>query len=593
MVLREGAAAKTFRDIIKHKYTLPLIVLVSFFVLSLGFGGPAYMSDEVGYLDKAATIAGSTVHLSTSWFGGYSFMISPAFFLSSDPFVEWNIVLALNALMWAGVAALLQYILRKTHPKASPRALFFAAFGAMLYPSWLSMSGYAFATSGFVLVFMAALASLLKSGLTHPGWLGLAALFTGYLCWIHPLGFIFLGLFMATLAAQALLKKQWLPLAIGGGAFLFGTVYLVLVQPWLNHAMRGSISNDAHYTNSIHSLFSAFTTAHYWLQVAGLLIGLLFFVVIATFGLVIYGSVPILRNLAEKRRNWRQAIQDPGTIVMLIPLLAVAGVIVFTAFSWGATQQFRIDQWVYGRYTDMYLLPLISFGILASWRSKQAAAIAGLIVVAGVLLSLVTNARNTSFGFDNKVNIQGHWPMHLASVVHADQYWVWGVLGALGILVCGIAGMNNRKVYLTLLLVPLMLAGGSNYLYKQTITRQHSSVSSLYGYIKANYMPSDCIGFTPNPDSNERFNLYSYYLHGYNVKKMTLQQWQQQDCKGPYFTYDSTVAMGSNLQVTGLEAKTNLYMVTRSHEPIALQPSKDTTPVFSGNELVGYAITFN
>ena len=165
---------KTFKQITDSRWTIPLLVLVSFFLLNLGNVGPAYLSDEIGYLDKAATIAGSTVHFSTSWFAGYSFMISPAFMISSDPYVEWNIILILNALMWAGVAALLQYILRATHPHATNRSIFLATFGAMLYPSWLSMSGYAFSTSGFVLVFMAALAAIIKSQLTSVRWLSLA-----------------------------------------------------------------------------------------------------------------------------------------------------------------------------------------------------------------------------------------------------------------------------------------------------------------------------------------------------------------------------------------------------------------------------------
>jgi len=584
---------KAVNRYIASPYILPLLVFVSFFILSLGIGGPAYMSDEIGYLDKAATISGSTVHFTTSWFAGYSFLISPAFFLSSDPYVEWNIILVLNALMWAGSAALLQYVLRSTHPHASKRAIFLATCGAMLYPSWLSMSGYAFATSGFVLFFIAALAALIKSRLTHLGWLSLAGLCAAYTAWIHPLGFLFVGLFALLLTLQAVFKKRWQFLPIAACTAIISLLYLAVVHPWLNKLMSGSIANDSHYTDGTYKVLHAIFTTDYWIQVGTLFLGLVFFVCIATFGIAGFALKTIGKELKDSNRSWKSFVQDPRVVVLLLPILLVIGTIGITAVSWGASGQLRIDQWVYGRYTDMYLLPLIGYGLLATWRFKQAVWIAVTVIIAGIFLTLVTNPENTSFAFNNKVNLQALWPMHLASVLHLNHYWVWGVIGVCGVLVCGLMGDNRRKVYLPLLLIPIILTAGSNYLYNVTITRQHATVSSLYTYIRENYSKTDCIGFTPEVDHNERFNLYSYYLHGYNVKKMSLEQWQKQSCNGPYLTYDAAPAASPSLQISGVETKTNLYMLTRTHydEPIA-QTHEDTA-VMSDDELLQNAIIFN
>ncbi|HUB93149.1 MAG TPA: hypothetical protein VMB52_01455, partial [Verrucomicrobiae bacterium] len=183
----------------------------------------------------------------------------------------------------------------------------------------------------------------------------------------------------------------------------------------------------------------------------------------------------------------------------------------------------------------------------------------------GVLLTIGTSPTNTSFAFDNKVDIQGLWPMQLASVVHANHYWTWGLLGACGVAACGLLGTSTRKRYLVLLLALVSLTDVGNYLYHRTIIQQHATVSSLYQYIKANYATTTCIGFTPTVDSNERFNLYSYYLHGYDLKKMTLHQWQQ-SCDGPYFTYSPGTADLPGLQISGVEVSTNLYMLTRVNE---------------------------
>jgi len=577
---------------IASPWTLPVLVFAGFFLLNLGISGPAYMSDEVGYLDKAVTIAGSPVHLSSSWFAGYSFMVSPAFMVSGNPRIEWYLVLLLNALMWAGSAALLRYVLRRTHPQASDKAVFLATLGAMLYPSWLSMSGYAFATSGFVLVFLAALAAVLKSGFTHMRWLALAGILAGYLCWIHPLGFLFLGLFGILLAAQGFIKKQPGLYLIPLGSLLMGLAYLFAVQPLLDHAMSGSLANDSHYTAGLSAMLRAIPTWHYWLQVAGLLVGFVFFAAVASFGLVVYGASPIVKELFSSKDAWKRTVQDSSAAVRLMSLVLVIGVIVLTALSWGAAGQLRMDQWVYGRYSDMYVLPVLGFGLLARWRWKQAAGIAAFAASAGLLLSKITNPTNTSFGFDNKVNIQALWPMHLASVVHANQYYVWGIIGACGIAFCGLLGTGRRKVFLPLLLVPIMLAGASNYLYNRTITEQHATVSSLYDYIKSNYSTTDCIGFTPAPDNYERFNLYSYYLHGYNIRKMTMEQWQQQGCTGPYLTY-TPLAMASDLRIVGVEAGTGLQMVARSDQSLAVRANTGVPPILREGKVLGDTVIFN
>lgn len=557
------------RRFVSSNYFVPLLVFVIYFVLNLGIGGPAYLSDEVGYLNKAATIAGSVVHMSTSWFGGYSLLISPAFLLSPDPYIEWTIVILLNALMWTGSAYLLHYTLRNLYPNTAVKTLQFVTLGAMLYPSWLSMSGYAFSTSGFVLVFMAALGAILKSKLSHKVWLIVAGLLAGYLCWIHPIGFLLLGLLVILFIIQSVLQKRWWPTLIAITSTAFAASYSLVIHPLFDRVMSGNIVNDDHYNSGIADILQAATTLHYWLQVGLLLIGLLFFIAIATFGLAIYGSLPIIKQFLNRAMTWRTKLQDTGFVIRLLSLLLVVGAVCFTALSFAVNQQLRIDQWVYGRYIDMYLLPIIGLGLLAAWRYKQALIIAGTVVIAGIALSLATNSDNTSFIFNNKVNLQGLWPMHLASIIHANHYWLWAVLGALGIIVAGFMGTKNYKRLLVLLIIPVILTGASNYLYHQTIVKQHSTVSSLYQYIKNTSNKSECIGFTPAPDTNERFNLYSYYLHGYNIQQMTLEQWQQNNCNGPYLTYDKAQIL-DGLRLIGTEEKTGLLVIDHTNPNHAL-----------------------
>ena len=549
------------RNSLKHislETLVPIVVFVLFLLLNIWTTGPAYLSDEIGYLDKAATIAGSTVHVSSSWYGGYALLVSPAFLISHNPMTEWHLILVLNALMWAGSAWLLLYILRETHPERSKRAILWASIGALLYPSWLSMSGYAFSTSGFVLIFMGSLAALIKSKLERYGWLCVSVFLAGYLSWTHPLGLIFTVLLAALLIARAFLRRIWGLAAIGLAGVIFAALYAEVIDPWFRRVMSGSAAADDHYAGILPTLHDM-ASWHFWVQSAEVLVGLLLFAVVATFGLGVYGALPVLRKAWDKPK---QVVDDAGLATMLLVILAVVGTIGVTAFLWANTSQLRIDQWVYGRYTDMYLLPLIAFGLLASWRSRLGLWLAALALFGGIFLSLVTNPTNTSFVFDNKADIEAFWPMHIASILHFNYYWLWGALGGAGI--AAVALMAKRKVFLTLLIIPVALVATSNMLYHHAILNSNAKVTSLYSYIHTNYTPADCIGFTNDADPNQRFELYSYYLHGYTVERLPLSKWLSMDCGGAYLTYSLPSLQADNLRVIGQETSTGLYVLSRS-----------------------------
>lgn len=544
---------------VMKQFWLPGLVFVAFLLLNFSSSGPAYMSDEIGYLSKAATLAGEQVNHVTSWFGGYSYLISPAFMLTSDPVMTWKLLLVLNAAMWGMTAWLLGYVLRKLRPEATDKAVLLATGGAMLYPSWLSMSGYAFATSGFVLVLMASLAALLKSDVTDWRWLAVSSLLAAFLGWMHPLGFIYVALMALLIIGRALTAKKPQLAGIGILGLVAAVIYPTAIQPMFTRAMQGGATNESHYSDSAATITQAIGTTEYWLNAGLLVIGLLFFVVVATFGIILFAIAPAVKQALDARRRPAELLGDARLMVSVLPFLAILGVVAVTAASWAATDYIRIDQWVYGRYSDMYLLPLIGLGLMVRWSPKLALAAAGFAGIAGLVLTAATNPENTAFMFNNKVNLQSLWPMHFGSVIHANHYWFWGLLGAVGIGFVGVLGSYRRQTVMALLLVPVAMCGIANSLYHQTIVKQYSTPAELYTVIKQKYQPDDCIGFTTDVDSQERFNLYTYYLRGYDFKKMTVQEWQAEGCTGPYLTYDNTVAHDGTMQLLGPASDKGLF----------------------------------
>jgi hypothetical protein len=560
---RQLSAKNIALRLVSTPYPLAILVYIVFLAANWIFYGPAYLSDEVAYLNKAATIAGQTVHVDGSWFGGYSILISPAYFLSHNPYIEWKIILVLNAAMWAVTTVLLFYVLKQLRPKASTRAVTFATAGSLLYPAWISMSGYAFATSGFVLILMASLAFLVKSKLTRGRWLLGSGVFGGYLFWVHPLGGVYLGLLLALFATVAIIHKHWKFVVAPVATVAVALTYVYVVSPTLNYLMRSN-DNTFHYTRTFTNIIHTVLTLGFWERFGVLSASLLFSVIIATFGIIAFAADDGIRGWVTSKLSWRKKVVDPVIIVPILLLVSVIGVIGVNAVSTASNAGgIRLDEWVYGRYTDMFILPLIGLGLLAKWRPRVILASIAFVVFAGVLLAVYTNPHNTDFTANNKVNIEAFWPMFLTSFVHIRDYLVWGILGAGAIVITYFAAKTGKKTVILALIPIILLTNGANLLYHYTILTDHSTVSSLYSYVKDHYAPNQCIGFSPQIDSLERFSLYSYYLHGYNVQQMSMNDWINAKCTGPYFSYNSDINMPGVFE-KGTDKTVGLLMFVRA-----------------------------
>lgn len=560
---RQTSAKNIVAKLVSTPYPLAILVYIVFLAANWVFYGPAYLSDEVAYLNKAATIAGQTVHVDGSWFGGYSILISPAYFLSHNPYTEWKIILVLNAAMWAFTTVLLFYVLRQLRPKASAKAVTFATAGSLLYPAWISMSGYAFATSAFVLVLMASLACLVKSKLIRGRWLLASGIFGGYLFWVHPLGGVYLGLLMMLFATIAIVHKHWKFVVAPVATVAVALSYLFVVSPILNYLMRSN-DNTFHYTRTFTNIIHTVLTFGFWERFGVLSAGLLFSALIATFGIIAFAADDSVRGWVASKLPWRKKVVDPLIIVPILLIVSLIGVLGVNAISTASNASaIRLDEWVYGRYADMFILPLLGLGLLAKWRPRVILITIAFVVASGALLLVYTNPHNTDFTANNKVNIEAFWPMFLTSFVHVRDYFIWGILGAGAIGVTYVAARKNKKIIILALLPIILLTDGANMLYHYTILTDHSTVSSLYSYVKDTYAPNQCIGFSPQIDSLERFSLYSYYLHGYNVQQMSMNDWIKDKCTGPYFSYNSDVKMPGVFE-KGTDKTVGLLMFVRA-----------------------------
>lgn len=548
---------------------LMFLVFVAFLLHGLQFSGPIIIADEVGYLAKALALSGVAVDAASSYHGGYSMLILPAFWLFHNPDIQWRAVLAINAFMWAISAGLLYYFLRKCFPKKSNLVIASAVALSFCYPGFITVSGYTYANSGFVFVFMLSLAALMKSRLENNWYLIIFAILAGFLYWIHPLGMAFIVVTIIYLMARSILDKNFikyiLPIFL---LVIIPLIYLLIIHPWLNDIMTpaGMVVRN-HYGDFAINLPSRITHLSYWIQAFTFFVGQISFLLVATFGMIAFCVNRLFSNLEKGRKNrFAELIRDtPKSILMIILVSIILVAMVESLYFPADVFPYRASMWIYGRYTEMLVLPAIGIGLLSDWRPKTALWAAGIAIFAGILLVLVTNSDNTIFLTVVEVDVSSFWPTLFVKGVY---FLVWFLIGSAGILFVGISGL--KKEWFLLIILPLLF---TTIVYQSSIqgffSFQQRGYSDLGKIIVGNYKKGTCVGLDSRSVAHDGVLQYGYYIFHFSefhVARMQPDEWLNK-CDGPFLTHDTKfVEKMDKVKVVAEELDSGLYIVMREKD---------------------------
>lgn len=573
---------------------LILLVFVGYSLYGFQFRSPAVLSDEGGYLTKALAFSGVRIDAASSWQGGYPILISPIFRLFSDPNIEWGLVLEANAIMWTISAALLFYVLRRFFPKKSNLTVALAVAISLIFPGCISMTALAYATSAFVMVLMMALAALIKSNFELNWYLIVFALLAGYLFWIHPTGIVFILAVILYFIARGIsygnFKKYLIPIVI---MLVVSLYYFLVMRPWFNDIMTpvGSLVRN-HYNDFILRFTSRFTHSWYWVEVFGVFAGQISYLLISTFGVVELGVYWLFSGLGKGiKQRFKNIMSDMPRSILAILTLSIIGSSIMAAVYFPADQvPFTQDQWIYGRYVEMYVLPLIGVGLLSVWKLRPILWSAGIVLCNGILLSAIVNSSNTILysGIPGKVDtglIFIFWPAVFSDVIPFSslalgvRYLVLFTIGCLGILFVGYTIFKNKKGLLILLLLISLLALRDQVVGHAGSENTYSGYSEFVELTMNNYKKGSCVGFSDKLTDYEsyRLNYIKFYLHEYSVERMNNTRWLN-ECAGPYLTYDvKFVASLNNVKIIAKDKLTGLYIVMRDNNinPLNLSGESD------------------
>lgn len=542
---------------------LGILVFAFYFLFNSQFNGPAYLGDGIGYLTKAAAIAGYELDAASSYHGGYSILLSPFVAMLTSPFMIWKALLAVNALLFAGSFILLYGLLKKLYPRRRLRVIFAVTVASALYPSWAVMSGYAFASSAFVFFFMLA-AFVLSYAITGRRMLyPLFGLLIGFLYWIHPLGIAVAIASAVTLLPIFLTERRW----GGTAAFLLPMVGMIIlyssaVHPWFIVSMTPEGFSATQHYSAISDGRSAVFSFRFLITTTLAVLGQFSYLLIASFGVAAAGLVTALRGVKEWRRPLEIVTKENA--VQIFVVISILGVILAGAAMFSVTDSDgvrRIDHWIYGRYLDMVLLPLLGLGLLASWKRKYFVFTSVFLLVSAVVFYCFFQVFDVD-SWNNIATITAFWPI---ATEWGDGFTTWFLAGAIVVAVAGLLG----KRYIFLVSFPLLfLTFQYQFEWHRSLLSWHSKPSGLVAVIRDEIKPA-CIGFEePEKGSYEsqRLGMHTFYFYDLGMRRMTIEDWLMSDC-GIYlaYSYDQIEDL-EGVAVLGKEHHSSLYMFAKTNQ---------------------------
>ena len=535
------------------------VVFLLFYGANSWVSGPAYLADEVGYLNNAAFLGGRFVDGASSYHAGYSMFLAPLFYFLSDPSWIWSGVLILNALMWAATFCVLFRVLARIFPSAPNSSLLVILIPVVCYPANLVISGYAFSQTAVALVYLLAIGSIFLVDARRAISIVAHALCIGLLFWIHPTGIATTVASVVAIAFMAYMSGHYKVLFVHVVvAFGLVALYKIGIDPWRVQGMTPpGATTHLHYP-SIGKVLLGLLNPEAWPTVLSAALGQLAYVLIATFGFALLGAFAIAKRL----RNGGAVAGDElaTSTVLAFILLAVIGCIGLTAITLATGRPDRLDHWVYGRYLDPLILPLFAVGLRCEVKRWP-------LAIAAVLVSLLGFWLVGGMGADgpvNRVNIAGLWP---EALLGNDNLIAWLTIGGLAMLAVSVIPSWIARIGI----VAIYIASAVSQLdWHKSVLEGHSNPSEVVEFVRENF-EDGCVTFDPSslpPDTSpfsmraERGALYSFYFFNYKFEKNGSDAWVNK-CDGPLLTYDAEVARKVGATVVGVEKATGLKVVVK------------------------------
>ncbi len=501
------------------------------FVLHAGVHGPL-LSDEFAYLANAAALAGHANDLASSYRAGYSLTLAPGFLGAATPEQIWVWVKLVNAALLLATLVILARIADLLAPAHPRRARLAAASLAAAYPFGVAMTGYALADNALLPLFSLA-TLLLMLAERRPGatlWLWFGGV-VGVMYCVHVRAGVVLLAALAAAGLAALHTRRARPLWATLLAMLaVVSAHELVLAPSLQQRMSISgLPPRFHYASEGDP--ALLLTSDGVLQLLSRLGGHVFYLTVGSVGLLWFGLTSLLRGA-------RRTAATAGRAAHVLPCFLAASLLgtLLMSIAWfTAVQQPRLDHWLYGRYLESLIPPVLLAGALhlhtyRGWRPF--AALVALATGAAALLQLGLATHDHPLAVPPM--IVALWQLLLLPRAH--ELWIWCLTGVAPIVALALAPAPLRRTVIGGVFLVCILA---HVRWHERAAVALPAERSFLAELREAYPPGTCVGFDPATlDAPEAARLWlaaGLYLYDYPVRRMSEAAWQAA-CDGPWIT---------------------------------------------------------
>ncbi|GAA4225057.1 hypothetical protein GCM10022254_06100 [Actinomadura meridiana] len=413
---------------------------------------PVATPDESGYLFAARVLTGgpdADMSSGTVYRGGYPLLLTPAFWFGDDPVRVYRGVLVINALVSAAMLPLAYLLLRRLLVRRRWSYVFAHVTAAL--PCVLFYSEFALTDAvlpvillGWLLLVHAWLNAPPPAGrrssarvtLTGAGASSLAAY--AYTC--HSRGAILLAVHGALLAAALVCRwRSWRATSLAAIVAAAGTVAGTLLNRSLLPHMYPHGDNDLG-----RNVADRLTTVDGWGWMLSLGTGQVWYQSVATGGMAGIGLLAVAFAAVRPA----DAVRGLGgrTRALALGVIAIVAGIAF-ATSAALPVEYRIGNYVYGRYLAGVTPVLFIAGVAVLLRASRRALVCAAIVAAAMTLTaatvvqwyagdLLTQYTFTAYDFPETSFLTWDW----------TQFRLWhGTATALALLCVSVAVVRFRR----------------------------------------------------------------------------------------------------------------------------------------------------
>jgi hypothetical protein len=442
-VLHEQGGAPSQREADWRLVAIATVAVLAFYAVSVsGRTLPLISQDELGFISQSQFLAGRpAVNMGTApyYHVGYSLLLVPIWWLTSDPILAYKGFVLVNAALAALVVPLLVDIGRMLGFRRSAPMVAAAAVVAV-WPSYFYVAHYAWSEALFRLLLALHVWALLRLTVRpEAAWAALFALSATALYATHPRALLLLVAAPAVLVVLWLLRRirPGLLLAVLAG-FALATAAAMLAMGSLHETLWG----EGGYSTE-RALLARLLAPQALLTALTVGLGQLWYQLASSLGLCAIGLWFMVRRVGVDTSPAQRV--SAGYMLVIVLAVGLASLVQML-------DPQRVDHVAYGRYVDgVSILPLwlgLCWLVFAERdEGQRVAALASIAVVLAAGVVLMINPQVAGLTPVHPENVAGvGWIFRTGSTPQQFFGVVSLILGAVAALLLAMKGVGRVVV---------------------------------------------------------------------------------------------------------------------------------------------------